>query len=231
MRNTLSYFNPATVGCLLSTFDGRMPSPLIKVCGMREPVNLSEIEMLDVDFLGFIFYSQSLRYVPENHKYVDAVRRCKKTKIGVFVDESVDKILAKAKLFQLNGLQLHGSETVAMCRKLRQHGYFVIKTFPVATTTDFQQTERYINVCDFFLFDTKCTGYGGSGTRFDWSLLKFYQGETPFLLSGGLTPDCADDIKQLIHLQFVGIDLNSGFETSPAMKDVVRLKDFIHEIR
>ena len=204
---------------------------VIKVCGMRDPINICDVETLDVDCLGFIFYSRSQRYVPEAHEYVEAICRCKKNKAGVFVDESIENILYKSKMFQLNYLQLHGNETEDMCRELCHHGYCVIKTFSIATATDFHQTERYRNCCDYFLFDTKCADYGGSGKRFDWSLLKFYSGETPFLLSGGLMPNCTADIKQLNHPQFAGIDLNSGFELSPAMKNVGQLKEFIEVIR
>ena len=215
---------------------------------MREPENLRDVEMLDIDSIGFIFYDKSPRYVPENQEYIEAISQCKKNKVGVFVNETLEKMLYKGKLFQLNALQLHGNETPEMCCLLRQNGYSVIKTFsitsivnfqqPVTSADDFQQpvdpfqqTERYRNCCDYFLFDTQCAGYGGSGNRFDWSLLDAYQGDTPFLLSGGLTPDCAADIKRLNHSQFAGIDLNSGFELHPAVKDVCKLKQFIRNVR
>jgi len=208
---------------------------------MREPENLRDVEMLDIDCIGFIFYDKSPRYVPENQEYIEAIRRCKKNKAGVFVNEALEKMLYKSKLFQLNALQLHGNETPEMCCLLRQNGYSVIKTFsitsvvdpqqPVTSVDPFQQTESYRNCCDYFLFDTQCTGYGGSGKRFDWSLIDAYQGDTPFLLSGGLTPDCATDIKRLNHPRFAGIDLNSGFELYPAIKDVALLNDFIEKVR
>ena len=211
---------------------------IIKVCGMREPENIREVEMLDVDCLGFIFYDKSPRYVLENQEYIEVIRHCKKNTVGVFVNETHEKMLYKGKLYQLNALQLHGNETPEMCCLLRQNGYSVIKTFSITSIVDFQQsvdpfqqTERYQNCCDFFLFDTQSVGYGGSGKRFDWSLLDAYHGATPFLLSGGLTPDCAADIKRLNHPQFAGIDLNSGFELHPAMKDVHKLKDFIRNVR
>jgi len=210
---------------------------MIKVCGMREPENLRKVEMLDIDCLGFIFYDQSLRYVPEKSEYIEAIAHCRKNKVGVFVNETLDNILYKGKLFSLNYIQLHGNETPEVCYALLEKGYCVIKTFSIAsvdfsqTITPFQQTERYRNCCNYLLFDTHCTGYGGSGKRYDWSLLDAYQGDTPFLLSGGLTPDCAADIKRLNHPQFIGIDLNSGFELYPAMKDVQKLKDFIEEVR
>jgi len=204
---------------------------IIKVCGLREAENIRRIEMLNVDWLGFIFYPPSPRYVPTNCENVAAITCCTKNKVGVFVNETVDFMLEKAKLFQLDRLQLHGNETPEVCFALCQNGYSVIKAFSIATATDFLSTERYQNCCEYFLFDTPFVGFGGSGERFAWKLLSAYQGETPFLLSGGITPDCSEDIKRLKHLQLAGIDLNSGFEICPAMKDVYKLNDFIQEIK
>ena len=200
---------------------------MIKVCGMREPENIRLVEALDVDCLGFIFYAQSPRYVPKKSEYMEAICNCKKNKVGVFVNETLDFMLEKAKLYQLQALQLHGAETPDLCDDLKRRGYFVIKAFSMATTTDFIQTDSFRGCCNFFLFDTKTNIYGGSGKRFDWTLLDAYHGETPFLLSGGLTPDCLGEIKRLRHPLFAGIDLNSGFEISPAFKDVGKLKDLI----
>ena len=198
---------------------------------MREPENLRCVEMLDVDYLGFVFYAQSPRYVPEEYGFIEAFGHCTKNKVGVFVNESIEKMLCISKLFQFNYLQLHGNETPEICCELRQKGYSIIKAFPVTTSSDFNQTKSYQNCCDYYLFDASCAGYGGSGKRFDWSLLDAYKGEIPFLLSGGLTFDCVADIKRLKHPQFFGVDLNSGFELYPAMKDVIKLKDFINELK
>lgn len=208
-----------------------MKKMIVKVCGMRDPENISSVEALDVDLLGFIFYSGSPRVIPETDKSVAIVHGCKKSKVGVFVNETLEYILDKAKLYQLNYLQLHGNEEPALCSKLRQYGYFVIKAFSIASAEDFDSTENYLDCSDYFLFDTKCAGFGGSGKRFNWSLLNEYKGANPFLLSGGLTPDCLCDIRQLSHSKFAGIDLNSGFELSPGVKDVEKLKDFIAGIR
>ena len=205
---------------------------IIKVCGMRESENIRNVETLDVDFLGFIFYSGSARYVGDDvGESLEAIRRCAKSKVGVFVNETLDNISDKAGLYKLDYLQLHGSESPELCGKLRQCGYSIIKAFSIVSADDFKSTGDYSNCCDYFLFDTKCSGYGGSGQRFDWSLLDEYKGSVPFLLSGGLTPDCCDDLTRLSHAKFAGIDLNSGFEISPAMKDVGKLKDFINQIR
>ena len=198
---------------------------------MRDAENICNVETLDVDFLGFIFYSGSARYVGDERGLPEVIRKCAKSKVGVFVNESFDYISDKAELCKLDYLQLHGNETPDLCRELRQLGYFVIKAFSIASVDDFKSMENYSGCCDYFLFDTKCAGYGGSGQRFDWSLLDEYNGSTPFLLSGGLAPDCYDDLNRLEHPKFAGIDLNSGFEVSPAMKDVDKLRVFISQVR
>jgi phosphoribosylanthranilate isomerase len=204
----------------------------IKVCGMCRPENLRRVSALDIDYVGFIFYRGSSRCVLEHEESADAIRRCEKYKVGVFVNETPDRVLEIAGSYRLNGLQLHGgAESPETCVALREAGYAVIKAFSVASAEDFVRTEEYSDCADYFLFDTKCAGYGGSGIRFDWSLLDRYNGRTPFLLSGGLTPDHIYDILSLRHLQFAGIDLNSGFEISPAVKDVEKLKAFIRKIR
>lgn len=198
---------------------------------MRSPENLRRISALDIDYVGFIFYQGSSRCVLENEESVNVIRRCEKHKVGVFVNETLENMLGRAELYRLDGLQLHGEESPETCIAIRKAGYCVIKVFPVASADDFVRTEDYSDCTDFFLFDTKCAGYGGSGIRFDWSLLDGYKGETPFLLSGGLTPDNVHDILLLKHSQFAGVDLNSGFEISPAVKDVGKLKEFIYKVR
>jgi len=198
---------------------------------MREPENIREVESLDVDLLGFIFYSGSSRYVGDSYESIDAIRDCAKHKVGVFVNEQVEVILDRMIRYRLDRIQLHGDETPSLCRELRQHGYPVIKAFSISSKDDFSKTDCYANCCDHYLFDTKCIGYGGSGQRFDWTLLDEYKGSTPFILSGGLTGDCIDDLRRINHAGFSGIDLNSGFELSPAHKDVSKLKEFIGKIR
>jgi phosphoribosylanthranilate isomerase len=205
---------------------------------MRDPENLRRIEALEVDYVGFIFYRQSSRCIFGHEASVEeAIRRCGKNKIGVFVNETPERILPVAESYRLNGVQLHGEESPATCLALRKAGYTVIKAFPVAAAgggaaEDFaRRTEVYAPCADYFLFDTKCAGYGGSGLRFDWSLLDRYRGGTPFLLSGGLAPTHLPELLSLKHPQFAGIDLNSGFETAPALKNLETLSDFIHKIR
>ena len=208
----------------------QMQKKMIKVCGMREPENIREIEGLDVDMLGFIFHARSLRYVGDGDGPAEIIRCCTKPKVGVFVDEPVEFILDRAKNCKLEYLQLHGSEPPALCSELKQCGYYIIKAFPVFSADDFMKTENYKDCCDYLLFDTKCDSYGGSGLRFDWSLLAEYKGDIPFILSGGITSDCTNEINRINHPAFAGIDLNSGFERSLAIKDSCKLKEFVERL-
>lgn len=200
---------------------------IIKVCGMREPENIRAIEQAGADWMGFIFFPQSARYVSHRPEYLP--EQCHR--IGVFVNESSENILLKAQEFGLHHIQLHGRETPEQCRKLKATGLGVIKVFSIAQESDLQSAGCYEGVCDYFLFDTACSGYGGSGKPFNWNILQAYRGKTPFLLSGGLRPGSLSLLLQFKHEQWAGIDLNSGFETAPALKDAAAVHTFINQLK
>jgi phosphoribosylanthranilate isomerase len=204
---------------------------IIKVCGMRDPENIRAVESIDgIDFMGFIFYPPSPRHVADNGEMIDAVRQCRKKKVGVFVNETVENMLQKADLYRLDYLQLHGEESPDTSSLLRAKGYGVIKTFPVGLQAGFENADACRDSADYLLFDTKNAARGGSGKRFDWSLLSMYDGDMPFLLSGGLSADCRHDIRQFRHFRFAGVDINSGFEIAAGIKDVEKIKAFVSEI-
>ncbi len=209
------------------TFDFRPLdlSMIIKVCGMREQQNIADLQTLNIDMIGFIFYEKSPRYV-ENAPMTKNLSR-----VGVFVNENAANITAIAIANKLTHLQLHGGESVETCLQLKQKGYKIIKAISIKESTDFLKAKEYEGAADYLLFDTKCEGYGGSGLSFDWSMLNNYKGNTPFLLSGGIKTEMAQSIKAISHPQFVGIDLNSGFEISPAYKDIKELTTFLNTIR
>jgi phosphoribosylanthranilate isomerase len=204
---------------------------IIKICGLREADNIRAVETLDIDWTGFIFYPPSPRCVPDEEHYADAVRKVVKRKAGVFVNAGLHDMLRHVSRFQLDGVQLHGDESPETSAALRQAGCTVIKAFAIASEDDLRRTEAFEGAADYFLFDTKCNLRGGSGQRFDWQLCEAYQGRTPFLLSGGIRPQHTDDVLRFTHPRLAGIDLNSGFETAPAQKDVAVLQMFINEIR
>lgn len=192
---------------------------------MREAENIREVEALGIDLMGFIFWSKSKRYVSECPNYLPT--RCKR--VGVFVDADIQEVKQKVEEYGLNVIQLHGNESLDYCAQLKK--YTLIKAFNIATTDDLEATKPYEGIIDYFLFDTKAKMVGGNGTKFDWRILNDYVGKTPFLLSGGIGPDDADSIKAFHHPQCIGIDLNSRFESLPALKDIKQLKAFIKKIR
>lgn len=196
---------------------------LIKVCGMTDADNIREVEALGVDLIGFILYPKSPRFLYEIPRYLPT--RAKR--VGVFVNETKDTVLMYADRLGLDYVQLHGTESPDYCRNLRRQGMHIIKAFPIATAQDLIGINDYQGTSDYFLFDTRSLHYGGSGQQFDWSLLRRYQGSTPFLLSGGIDPYSARQVNQFHHPRMAGVDLNSRFEVQPGLKDVDRLRAFI----
>ena len=197
---------------------------IVKVCGMRDEENIRQVEALGIDLMGFIFWPRSSRYVAERPSYLPT--RCKR--VGVFVDEEIETLKRIADDYALDVIQLHGHETPAYVAQLK--GRSVIKAFNVATAADFVQTKDYAGLADCFLFDTKGKAVGGNGEKFDWSVLDDYTSDTPFLLSGGIGPDDAERVKAFRHPRCIGIDLNSRFELSPALKDINKLQDFLNAL-
>ena len=200
---------------------------IVKVCGMREPDNIRDVEKLHPDMMGFICWNKSPRFVQAVPSYMPQCH-----KVCVFVNPTIDYALQTADSFKADYLQLHGSETPEFCHKLKQTiGLKIIKAISVSSATDIEKSKEYQSVADLLLFDTRCASVGGSGVKFDWSILESYIGTTPFLLSGGIAPDDAKSISFIKHPMFAGVDLNSRFESAPAVKDVLKLKEFITEIR
>ena len=193
---------------------------------MRDSENIRAIEQTKADLMGFIFHPKSPRFVASLPEYMPK----KQKRVGVFVNVSLEQILAKAQKFSLEYIQLHGDEPPAFCSELKNRGLKVIRAQRIANTDDIIRAESY-NMADLMIFDTKTELYGGSGKKFNWQLLEDYKGCVPFLLSGGIRSDTFEEIKAFFHPQFAGIDLNSGFEISPALKDVGKLNNFIEKIK
>ncbi len=215
-------------------------SPIIKVCGMRDAENIREVERAVANssifnlqsslfLMGFIFWPKSSRYVSERPAYLPT--QCKR--VGVFVDEDIETVRRIADDYALDYIQLHGHESPDYCAELA--GYKLIKAFNIASADDLAATHLYEGVADLFLFDTKGRSAGGNGEKFDWSVLSAYDGNTPFLLSGGIGPDDAELLTShrslLTSKNCIGIDLNSRFELAPGLKDIMALKGFLKKIR
>ena len=204
---------------------------IIKVCGMREAENIRKVAALGVNWMGFIFYAKSPRAVDGTLLLQADLLSVGQKRVGVFVNASVASLMEAANRYRLDYLQLHGRESPEDCYALQKRGYSLIKAFQVATSEDLERTKAYEGRVDYFLFDTKCESYGGSGRQFDWSVLEAYKGETPFLLSGGIRPNSVASIQAFHHPRLAGIDLNSGFEIRPGLKDIEKLKIFIKQIK
>ena len=204
---------------------------LVKVCGMREPDNVKQVAQLGIDMMGFIFYPKSPRYASHVVARSDADRNI--CRVGVFVNDSIPNMLDKIHSFSLNAVQMHGSESRLLCEQLREAkgDMKIIKAISVSTAGDIQKYKEYVGAVDYFLFDTKCKTVGGSGQQFDWQVLDEYDGDVPFLLSGGIGPEDASRILSFHHPRFVGIDLNSRFETEPGLKNVEKLKEFLLKVK
>lgn len=199
---------------------------------MRETANISGVVAAHPDYMGFIFYPKSKRFVGfEPLPEVLAVIPDSVKKVGVFVDQTPEHVLSVSACWDLEVIQLHGKESPEFCEQLQQAGLIVIKAFSVDESFDFNTLEAYHESCDFFLFDTKSQLPGGTGKKFNWQLLKNYQLDKPFFLSGGIGPDDLNVIRELNHPQLFGIDINSGFEISPALKDIDKVGKFISKIR
>lgn len=198
----------------------------IKVCGMRNSENIQSLLALKPDFVGFIFYAKSKRFVGD-FPQIDFPKEIKK--VGVFVNETIEEIERIVLKHQLNAVQLHGNESPEYCKALLRIGnqqIEILKAFSVDDDFDFSETEPYQAVCDYLLFDTKGKDYGGNGIKFNWDVLQKYKGKIPFLLSGGISKNDVFDIKNFKHYAFAGVDINSGFETEPALKNINEIKEF-----
>ncbi|MDR0907129.1 MAG: phosphoribosylanthranilate isomerase [Rikenellaceae bacterium] len=202
----------------------------IKVCGMREPHNMAQIARLKPDYMGFIFYARSPRFVGSLPPEALDVLAPDIQRIGVFVDAPETYILDMAERYRLDGVQLHGSESPDLCAHLRQK-HLVVKAFGVASEGDLRATVDYAGACDYFLFDTKTPAHGGSGQAFDHSILAAYTGDTPYFLSGGIGEADAASLREWHDDRCVGVDINSRFEHAPGVKDTEAVERFITKLR
>jgi len=203
----------------------------IKICGLKYINNIKEVVKLKPDYIGFILYSGSKRYIVEQLQlaiYLKSVKEIKK--VGVFVNANIDEIIEKIQTYYLDIVQLHGNETEAFCREINNY-IPVIKAFQINEAFDFNSLIAYETACTYFLFDTASIGYGGSGQSFDWQLLNKYTLSKDYFLSGGIRLQSIERIKQLNDSRLIGIDINSLFETEPGLKDILKIKSLLHEIR
>ena len=200
----------------------------IKVCGITDPVNAAKVAGSGPDYMGFIFHPASKRFVgPVPDATLFSKIPCGILKTGVFVNEHPGIIAGAVPDYGLDIVQLHGNESPAYCRSLREAGVKIIKAFRLIPEFNFRILKSYEETCDYFLFDTFTGSGGGSGLKFDWKILDYYWYDKPFFLSGGIGPGDIEKIKEIRHFSFFGVDINSRFEISPGIKDHRKVRDFI----
>ena len=203
----------------------------VKVCGMTQIEQVEQLPGLGATFAGFIFYPKSPRYVFRHLTTTDLRRENNINKVGVFVNASVDEVLLMVDECRLHMVQLHGDETPRQCEKIADY-VSVVKAFRVSENDNIEWMIRpYMEVCDMFMFDTMGAGYGGTGKKFNWSMLQDVTVGKPFFLSGGIEP--GDESSLLSFAQdpvgkaLFAVDINSKFEISPGVKDMEKVVAFI----
>jgi phosphoribosylanthranilate isomerase len=204
----------------------------IKVCGMKYAANIKDLADLNPDFMGFIFYPPSKRFVGVDFQKQDIEHLSAEiNRTSVFVNAHHHEIVEFANLYGIKTLQLHGAETPIFCRELMDKGFKVIKAFGIDENFNFGILNEYLNHVDFFLFDTKTKEHGGSGLSFDWEILQRYTLNKPFFISGGLSSENVLEVLKIKNPNFFGVDLNSKFEIEPGLKNIEQLKQAFKLIR
>ncbi|MBL4678171.1 MAG: phosphoribosylanthranilate isomerase [Mucilaginibacter sp.] len=203
---------------------------VIKVCGLKYADNIKAIADLSPDYMGFICYEKSPRFIEGLAPEALFQQPSDIIKTGVFVNEDPDVISKLIYKYKFDAVQLHGNESPEFCA-LFKHEVEVIKAFGIDKDFDFGRLDAYKNSVDYFLFDTKTPAHGGSGLTFDWTVLDKYKLDIPFFLSGGLSVENISEIANIKHPAFYGVDLNSRFELSPGLKDIDKLKKAFFELK
>lgn len=203
----------------------------LKVCGINDSNSLFELNDLKPNYLGFIFYDQSPRFLSLNETVLKKINP-DILKIGVFVNEKCLNVIEKCKMFNLQGIQLHGDESVEYINQIKKllPDLIISKAFLIDQSFDFNQLANYADLVNYFLFDSKSEQYGGSGKKFDWQRLDDYTINTPYFLSGGIEFNDLNKIKEINHPQFIGVDINSKFEIAPGIKNIELIKKFKEQL-
>ena len=203
----------------------------LKVCGLTKIDQILELISMNVDFLGFIFYEKSPRYVL-NHlslKQISEINHLRK--VGVFVNESIKAIAEISTEAQLDYIQLHGDEDEDYILKLSEiigENVKIIKVIRIGNQTS-EEIQKTINqqpsTINYFLFDTDSKAFGGTGQTFDWQILNEIEIPKPYFLSGGISLENIHQ-RSTINQQPLALDINSKFETEPGIKNLEKIKTF-----
>lgn len=202
---------------------------------MTQQEQVNSLADLGINFAGFIFYPKSPRYVFREMTATQIKRINNINKVGVFVNAPMDEVLHLVDECRLQMVQLHGDETPKYCDRLADY-VSVVKAFRLSDNDSVEWMVRpYEDVCDQYLFDTMGAGYGGTGKKFDWTVLKGLQINKPFFLSGGIEAGDEEQIKAFakepVAKDLFAIDINSKFEVSPGVKNLELVKHFAEGFR
>lgn len=206
----------------------------IKVCGMTQPEQVAQLSGLGVTFAGFIFYPKSPRYVFKHMTTTQIRKENSVNKVGVFVNATIEEVLHMVDECRLHMVQLHGDESPKYCEKIADY-VSVVKAFRLSENDSVDWMIRpYMEVCDMFMFDTMGAGYGGTGKKFDWSMIRNTVIGKPFFLSGGIEPGDEASLRQFsaepVAKALFAVDINSRFESSPGVKDMEKVKIFADQL-
>ncbi len=207
----------------------------VKVCGITQLDQLQQLPGTGATFAGMIFYPKSPRYVFRNLSVSQIRKENSINKVGVFVNASIEEVLAMVDQCRLQMVQLHGDETPRTCERIADY-VSVVKAFRVSDNDNIEWIiKSYHDSCDMFMFDTMGAGYGGTGKKFDWETLLPHRIGKPFFLSGGIEPGDEDRLREFsqepVASDLFAIDINSKFETAPGIKDMERVEQFIRSVR
>jgi len=208
----------------------------IKVCGMTKPEQVKQLDEMGVEFAGFIFYPKSPRYVFKSMPATEIKKiRGKINKVGVFVNADADQILKTVDACGLYLVQLHGDENPRVCERIANY-VSVIKAFRISEDDNIEwKIREYYDAVDMYMFDTEGVGYGGTGKKFNWQLLKGQNIRKPFFLSGGISPDDTENLKTFqtdpVAKDLFAVDINSKFEIMPGVKDMDKVKEFVSKVK
>lgn len=207
----------------------------VKVCGMTKADEVRQLDELGVQFAGFIFYPKSPRYVFK-HMPAAGIKKIRGNinKVGVFVNADQQDLLRTVDDCGLYLVQLHGDESPRYCEAIANY-VTVVKAFRLNDDDNIEwKIKNYMDIVDMFMFDTEGAGFGGTGKKFNWQLLRELNINKPFFLSGGITPEDAEELKQFsaspVARDLFSIDINSKFEIAPGVKDMQSIKQFLQQL-
>lgn len=206
----------------------------LKVCGMRDPENIRALLELNPDYMGFIFYNQSPRFV---HKTDNEFKRLLKSfspktkKVGVFVDEDVNEVEKICHELEIEVIQLHGNESPEYCEYLKRGHFEIIKVFKILNGKINNRFQEYNPVADYYLFEKNGKKPGGNNEMFNWEILDDLATEKKFFLSGGISPGNYQNSFKINNKNLLGLDINSGFEKEPGVKDIPGITRLINDLR